>query len=165
MESTIAFAHIESILPFIYIFVKSIYLGVNIVAFITGKFISKKIEIDKFNAPLVFWVVNLLGIIMLGSIFLMLISGLFLIKQNLHFLTDPMLEAIVFTRISIFCFILINISYICYLYKKALKARKNGEFLVVRENFVIILRYFVPLNFIFSAFSMFLGINLGMFSC
>lgn len=165
MEPTITFAHAESVLPFVYVFLKSIFLGTNIVGFIVGKFATKKIEIDQSNVDFVFSIINLLGILMLVVIFLTFISGFFLIKQNLAFITDPMLEAIVFTRISIFFFIVINVFYICFLYKKALNARKIGDFLAVRENFVIILRYFVPLNFIFSTFSMFLGVNLRMFSC
>lgn len=159
----IAFAKIENLVPFLHILGVAILLGTNINAWLLARFVFKRIVVSEDNIGFIFASINRLAAILISSMLLIFISGAILIENNVIKMSDPMLEAIIGTKIAVFLFVSINTAYMGFRYKKAIDAKKDQDFLEARENLVIILRYFIPLNIICLCFSIFLGINFRNF--
>lgn len=159
----IAFAKIENLVPFLHILGVAILLGANINACLMARFVFKRIVVSEDNIDFIFASINRLAVILISSMLLIFISGSILMEKNVIKMADPMLEAIICTKIAVFLFVSINTVYMGFRYKKARDAKKNQDFLEARENLVIILRYFIPLNIVCLCFSIFLGINFRNF--
>lgn len=157
----IAFAKIDSIPPFLHVLGFAVFIGINISGWLSAKFVFRRSEINEDNVELVFSAMEKFAINIALSMLIIFLSGIFLINNNILKMSDPMLEAIVGTKIAIFIFVSINLCYMAFRYKKALNAKKKSDYIEIRENLVIILRYFTPLNIICMCFSLFLGINFG----
>ncbi|WP_033916345.1 hypothetical protein [Campylobacter sputorum] len=155
----IAFAKLENIAPFLHILSVAVFLGVNINGWLGAKFVFRRFVINEDNVEIVFCAIKKFGIIVYLSMSIILLSGFFLVNRNVLKMADPMLEAIIATKFAIFLFVLINLFYMAFRFKKSLNAKKQQDYLEVRENLVIIFRYFTPLNIVCMCFAIFLGIN------
>lgn len=157
----IAFAKFENIVPFLHVLGAAIFIGANINVWFVSRFIFKRIVINEDNVDIIFCAIDRFAIVLFASMSLIFLSGMFSMDKNILKMADPMLEAIIATKLAIFGFVCLNIGYMIFRYKKALNAKKEKEYLEVRENLVIILRYFTPLNIVCMCFAIFLGINFG----
>ncbi|ASM37397.1 hypothetical protein [Campylobacter sputorum] len=155
----IAFAKLENIAPFLHILSVAIFLGTSINGWISAKFVFRRVAINEDNVELFFYAIKIFGIVIFSSMIIIFLTGIFLIGDNLLKIADPMLEAIIATKFAIFLFVLINLCYMAFRFKKSLNAKKRQDYLEVRENLVIIFRYFTPLNIVCMCFAIFLGIN------
>ena len=74
-----------------------------------------------------------------------------------------MASAMVATKCAIELFLLLNLSYIFYRYKKALKALRSHEMIELNESLIVIIYYFTPLNLLASLAAIYLGISYKVF--
>ena len=72
---------------------------------------------------------------------------------------NPMTSAIVATKWAIELFLLLNLSYIFYRYKKALKTLRSHEMIELNESLIVIIYYFTPLNLLASLAAVYLGVS------
>jgi hypothetical protein len=72
---------------------------------------------------------------------------------------DPMVEAIVKTKLAILAFIGANLAYIWYKFRQAKEAFLKDDMLMSHENLVLIIYYFTPLNIVLSFINIYLGVT------
>ncbi|MDU2360627.1 MAG: 3-isopropylmalate dehydratase, partial [Campylobacter concisus] len=76
---------------------------------------------------------------------------------------NPMASAIIATKWAIELFLLLNLSYIFYRYKKALKTLRSHEMIELNESLIVIIYYFTPLNLLASLAAVYLGVSYRSF--
>jgi len=156
----IAFIKFDQIIAFLHVCFVALFVGLQAGLVLVGSyFIENKFE-DKERYHILLHIIRRFGV----TIFV-IILGIIATSVIINFcfnginLTNPMASAIIATKWAIWLFLLLNLSYIFYRYKKALKALRSHETIELNESLIVIIYYFTPLNLLASLAGIYLGIS------
>lgn len=153
----IAFARLGQFLPFLHIASVIFFVG-----FQAGFWFILKYFLKEDSRPRVYKetlkAIRNFGIIIVCFLIMIAITGLFVgVEDNIKS-ADPMANAILATKYTLAGFLTLNIVYMAYCFKKALKAFENNELIECYENILVVIKYFIPLNLIISLVATYLGV-------
>ncbi|OPA71810.1 hypothetical protein BB381_07240 [Campylobacter pinnipediorum subsp. caledonicus] len=153
----IAFARLGQFLPFFHITSVIFFVGLQIGFWYVLKFFLKENSTkesynDVLNALKIFWYMILIGLL------LIVVTGSFVQVADIMKSADPMANAILGTKYTLFGFLTLNVLYMIYCYKKSKNAFLVDEMIECYENIVVIIKYFIPLNIIISLVATYLGV-------
>lgn len=152
-----AFARLDQIAPFIHISIAVLFIALHIATAVCAHYCFKNTEQNCYKLILKEFTKFLFSALVM--VILLLFSGLYL-SYGEHFpIGDPMVEAIVKTKIAILVFICANLAYISYKYHQAKGAFIKDDMVMSHENLILIIYYFIPLNIVLSFINIYLGIT------
>ncbi|AQW80666.1 hypothetical protein [Campylobacter pinnipediorum] len=153
----IAFARLGQFLPFFHIASVILFIGMQIGFWYVLKFFlkeesSKETYSNTLNALKIFWYMILIGL------FLIVVTGSCVQVTDAMKSADPMANAILGTKYTLFGFLTLNVFYMFYCYQKSKNAFLVDEMIECYENIIVIIKYFIPLNIIISLVATYLGV-------
>lgn len=154
-----AFARLDQIAPFMHISIAVLFIALEITVVVCGHYCFRDIEQNPHRYKLILKEFNKFLFIALAMVGFLLFSGIYMSYSNYFPIGDPMVEAIVKTKIAIFIFICANIAYIWYKYHQAKGAFIKDDMLMSHENLILIIYYFTPLNIVLSFINIYLGVT------
>ena len=156
----IAFIKFDQIVLFLHVTFVALFVGLQAGLVLTGSyFIKSKFE-DKERYHILLHIIRRYGLAIFA-----LVLGIALTSLIIVFYFDdgkmqnPMTSAIVATKWAIELFLLLNLSYIFYRYKKALKTLRSHEMIELNDSLIVIIYYFTPLNLLASLAAVYLGVS------
>lgn len=154
-----AFARLDQIVPFTHIGCSALFIALEISVIICGHYCFRDIEQNPHRYKLILKEFNKFLFSALAMVGFLLLSGLYMSYGDYFPIGDPMVEAIVKTKIAILAFICANLAYIWYKYHQAKGAFIKDDMLMTHENLVLIIYYFTPLNAVLSFINIYLGVT------
>lgn len=154
-----AFARVDQIAPFMHISIAVLFVALQIAAVVCGHYCFRDIEQNSHRYKLILKEFNKFLFTALAMIVFLLFSGIYLSYGISFPIGDPMVEAIVKTKIAILLFICANLAYIWYKYQQAKGAFIKDDMLMSYENLILIIYYFTPLNIVLSFINIYLGVT------
>ena len=157
-EFNIAFAKLSHIVPFLHIVASVVFIGFQACFLYMAKFFMKDIANNHKRYILIISALKRLGYALYASLAAIAITGVFMGDDNYSKIADPMLNTILATKWTTFCFLLINLIYTTYRLNKAIKSINKGEYIELHENLIVVIYYFIPLNVVVALFATYLGV-------
>ncbi|WP_107691668.1 3-isopropylmalate dehydratase [Campylobacter concisus] len=160
----IAFIKFDQVVLFLHVCFVALFVGLQAGLVLVGSyFIKNKFE-DKERYHILLHIIRRFGIAIFILILCVIATSVVIIFGFYDAdLTNPMASAMVATKCAIELFLLLNLSYIFYRYKKALKALRSHEMIELNESLIVIIYYFTPLNLLASLAAIYLGISYKVF--
>ncbi|MGP1484715.1 MAG: 3-isopropylmalate dehydratase [Campylobacter sp.] len=159
-EFDIAFVKTSHFLPFAHIISVIVFVGFQAHFWLMAKFFIDGSS-QKREYELIITMARRLCLVIYLSLFVIAITGALLRVQDVIKIADPMMDTILTTKWALFGFLLTNIVYTTYRFRKALKSIKNAQYIELHENLIVIIYYFIPLNIAFSLLAVYLGVAYG----
>ena len=158
-EFNIAFAKLSHAIPFLHITATIIFIGFQASFWFMAKFFMKDITGNRKRFVLVISALKRMGCATYPSLAVIAITGVLAMDTNdFSKSADPMLNTILATKWTIFCFLLINLIYVRYKIKKAIKSMRKGDYIELHENLIVVIYYFIPLNVVVALLAVYLGV-------
>ncbi|WP_169973637.1 MULTISPECIES: 3-isopropylmalate dehydratase [unclassified Campylobacter] len=157
-EFNIAFAKLSHILPFLHTVATIVFVGFQANFWFMAKFFMKDIANNHKRYILVISALKYLGCAVYISLAVIIATSMLTGEDDYSKVADPMLNTILATKWTVFCFLLINVIYVTYRINRAVKSMKKGEYIELHENLIVVIYYFIPLNVVFALFATYLGI-------
>jgi 3-isopropylmalate dehydratase small subunit len=157
-EFNIAFAQTNHVLPFLHLTAIIVFIGFQSHFWLVAKFFIKDVddEISKYERLLN--MMKRLAYATYSSLIVIALTGRALSDRDYFKAADPMLSTIIATKWCLFGFLLLNLLYSTYRLYQAKKSIEKGEYIELRENLIVIIYYFIPLNIAFALLATYLGI-------
>ncbi|MDO5045111.1 3-isopropylmalate dehydratase [Campylobacter sp.] len=157
-EFNIAFAKLSHVVPFLHISATIVFIGFQACFWFMCKFFMQGIANNHKRYVMVIDALKRLGYAVYSSLAIIAITGLMIEDSDYSKIADPMSNSIITTKWAMFCFLLINVVYVTYRLKKAIKSMNEGEYIELHENLIVIIYYFIPLNVVAALFATYLGV-------
>lgn len=157
-EFNIAFAKASHIIPFLHIAATIAFVGFQAAFWFMSKFFMKDIANNHKRYVMVISALKRIGCVVYPALIIIAITGSITNVYEFSKIADPMLNTILATKWALFCFLLINLIYITYRLKKAIKSMEKGEYIELHENLIVVIYYFIPLNIVVALFAAYLGV-------
>ena len=160
IHQEIAFFKFDQLIIFLHISFVALFIGLQAGLVLAGSyFIKNKFE-DKERYHILLHIIRRFGLAIFALVLGIALTSLIMI---FYFddgkMQNPMASAIVATKWAIELFLLLNLSYIFYRYKKALKTLRSHEMIELNESLIVIIYYFTPLNLLASLAAIYLGVS------
>ncbi|WP_172200611.1 3-isopropylmalate dehydratase [Campylobacter sp. RM16188] len=157
-EFNIAFAKLSHIIPFLHISATIVFIGFQACFWFMCKFFMQGIANNHKRYLMVIEALKRLGYAVYAALSVMAITGILIKDSDYSKIADPMSNTIIATKWTIFAFLLINVLYVTYRLKKAIKSIDDSEYIELHENLIVIIYYFIPLNVVAALFATYLGV-------
>lgn len=159
-EYNIAFARLGQFFPFLHVASVTLFLGIQVCYLVVaGYFLRQHSNNEELVSEILLKSFKTLGFLTIIFMILVAVSGFFISSFDFSIkAADPMARAIIATKHALCMFLVLNIAYMIYCYKNCIKAKENDEFIEFYESFVIIVKYFIPLNLVVSLGAIYLGV-------
>lgn len=92
-----------------------------------------------------------------------MLTGILVSMSDDYKFLDPMVAAIIATKVAIGAFMLMNFFYIHYKILSLKNSLKNANKIEINEYIIIITSYFIPLNLVLGVLAVYLGMVIGGF--
>ena len=156
----IAFIKFDQIVLFLHVTFVALFVGLQAGLVLTGSYFVKSKFEDKERYHILLHIIRRFGLAIFA-----LVIGIALTSLTMIFYFDdgkmqnPMASAIIATKWAIELFLVLNLGYIFYKYKTAIKALRSHEMIELNESLIVIIYYFTPLNLLASLGALYLGIS------
>ena len=156
----IAFIKFDQIVLFLHVTFVALFVGLQAGLVLTGSyFIKSKFE-DKERYHILLHIIRRYGIAIFTLILCIAVTSLVMIfGSECNKAANPMASAAAATKWAIELFLVLNLGYIFYKYKTAIKAFRSHEMIELNESLIVIIYYFTPLNLLASLGALYLGIS------
>ncbi|MEE3712317.1 hypothetical protein V2I22_04780 [Campylobacter sp. CLAX-7218-21] len=154
-----SFARLDQIAPFMHISAAALFIALQITVVVCGHYCFKDIEQNPHRYKLILKEFNKFLFSALAIVAFLGFGGMFMSYGERFPIGDPMVEAIVKTKLAILAFIGANLAYIWYKFRQAKEAFLKDDMLMSHENLVLIIYYFTPLNIVLSFINIYLGVT------
>ena len=164
IHQEIAFFKFDQLIIFLHISFVALFIGLQAGLVLAGSYFIKNKFKDKERYHILLHIIRRFGIAIFTLILCIAVTSLVMIfGSGCNKTANPMASAIIATKWAIELFLLLNLSYIFYRYKKALKTLRSHEMIELNESLIVIIYYFTPLNLLASLAAVYLGVSYRSF--
>ncbi len=158
-----AFSNFSRVIVFLHVVSASLLIGsMFIIRFVVHP-IESKIDNEKIKYNNAIKIMNRYFLLLVPIMLILVVSALFM-NIGLGFKNgNPTTYVMVHTKEALWTFILFNFAYMYVKFLKAKKAFFEDNYIEVEENFVLMLRYLIPMNLILATISVYFGVILRGF--
>lgn len=156
----IAFIKFDQVVLFLHVCFVALFVGLQAGLVLVGSyFIKNKFE-DKERYHILLHIIRRFGIAIFTLVLCIAVTSLVMIYgSECNKTANPMASAAAATKWAIELFLVLNLGYIFYKYKTAIKALRSHEMIELNESLIVIIYYFTPLNLLVSLGALYLGIS------
>lgn len=162
-EVNIAFLRLDQITPLIHIGSVILLISTQISMVIIARYLLTRGKFERKIYKIIIKEFRKYAYAISILLIFVVVSGFILSNGSSDKFADPMIEAMVRTKMVLYLFLLVNFGYIYYKFQLGKKYFLLGAIEITHENFILIFKYFFPLNIFVSFAGVYLGVAIRGF--